>query len=291
MSKKELSQPFGLSDVANYIKKLLNIKTSQDIDVMGIINANEDSFFKGSRFSGSLAVTQIEKMIDEGATIIDIGGVSSRPNSVVVDVDDELQRVKPIVEAIYENKLYEKATFSIDSYAPKVIDLCLSKGFRIVNDITGLRDDEVCRLCGEYDATAVIMHMQGTPQTMQIDPSYVDILDEIYSFFKSRIEKANSFGISDIILDIGIGFGKKLDDNLLLLKHLEHFLSLDKRLLVGASRKSMIDMIDKSLVEDRLAGTLALHLEAYKKGASILRVHDVKEHIQAIKVTKALQNI
>ena len=149
-------------------------------------------------------------------------------------------------------------------------------------------NDDICKLTANYNARAIVMHMQGTPATMQKSPDYVNILNEIYIFFENRIEEVKSFGISDIVLDVGIGFGKTLEHNLFLIKHLEHFLTLQKTLLVGASRKSMIDKISTSLPQERLAGTLALHLEAIKNGASMLRVHDVKEHLQAIRVKEAL---
>lgn len=291
LSRKELAQPFGLKDLAKELKAISKAKKPTSVDVMGIINANEDSFYQGSRFNQSNAVEAVEKMIEDGASIIDIGGVSSRPNAAVVSVDEELQRVKPIIDAIKQNKLYDKVKFSIDSYEPKVISYALESGFKIVNDITGLVDDEVCKLCASYSATTVIMHMQGTPQTMQDNPKYKNILSDVYSFLDTRIKKANSFGIDDIIVDIGIGFGKTLEDNLSLIKNLEHFLTLDKQILVGASRKSMVDMIYPSSVEYRLSGTLALHLEALRNGASILRVHDVKEHLQAIKVQMALKSL
>ena len=288
LSKKELAQAFGLRDLADKLKEISQIKKQNSVDIMGVINANDDSFFSGSRFKSSDAILKIEQMIDDGANIIDIGGVSSRPNAPKVSVEDEFVRVKPIIDSISKNKLYEKVKFSIDSYEPKVISYALDSGFNIVNDITGLKDDEVCKLCASYGATAVIMHMQGSPQTMQDNPSYNNILNDVYSFLDKRVQKAESFGVSDIIIDVGIGFGKSLDDNLSLIKNLEGFLTLNKKILVGASRKSMIDKISPSLVEDRVAGTIALHLEAYRNGASILRVHDVKEHIQAIKVQEAL---
>jgi len=291
LSKKELSQPFGLKNLALELSNMLKVKKSDKVEIMGIINANDDSFFKGSRFVDADAIQTIEQMIEDGADIIDIGGVSSAPNSVSVDAREELQRVKNILDAVSREKLYNHARFSIDSYAPTVIEYALERGFNIVNDITGLRDDEICKLCASYGATAIIMHMQGTPQTMQNNPQYENILTEIYKFLKSSIDKAQSFGVNDIIVDIGIGFGKTLQDNLTLIKNLEHFLTLQKRVLVGASRKSMINQISASNVEDRLAGTIALHLEAYKNGASILRVHDVKEHFQAIRVQQALKNI
>jgi dihydropteroate synthase len=291
LSKKELAQPFGLKVLAKKLQDILNVKKPSYVDIMGVINANDDSFFSGSRFNGTSAINVIKLMIENGADIIDIGGVSSAPNSLHVDKTEELKRVKPILDVIKKEKLYEKARFSIDSYEPEVISYALKSGFKIVNDITGLTNDEVCKLCASYNATAVIMHMKGTPQTMQDNPKYDNILSDVYSFFEQRIERAESFGVEDIILDVGIGFGKTLEHNLMLIKNLEHFLTLDKPLLVGASRKSMINKISKSLPEDRLAGTLALHLEAVKNGVSILRVHDVAEHTQAIKVQKSLMEL
>ncbi|MDA7818130.1 dihydropteroate synthase [Sulfurimonas sp.] len=291
LGKKELAQPFGLKDLAHQLQEIVKVKKPLHVDVMGVINANDDSFFSESRFRSDDAIEAIKNMINDGATIIDIGGVSSAPNSLSVEVEEELQRVQPIVDVIKKEKLYEKCKFSIDSYEPKVIEYALKGGFSIVNDITGLENDEVCRLCASYNATAVIMHMQGNPTNMQNNPSYENILTDIYSFFEARIQKAESFGISDIIVDIGIGFGKSLEDNLTLIKHLGHFLTLKKPLLVGASRKSMIDKISSSLPENRLAGTLTLHMESIRNGASIVRVHDVYEHMQALKVQKEIDNI
>ena len=291
LSKKELAQPFGLKDLAHSLKDMLSIEKPLHVEVMGVINANDDSFFSASRFNTLDAINMIEKMIDDGASIIDIGGVSSAPNTLHVEASEELKRVKPILELIKEKKLYEKVKFSIDSYEPLVIKEALESGFVIVNDITGLENDEVCKLIAEYEATAVIMHMQGKPQTMQDNPQYDNILSDVYNFLQERIQKAESFGISDIIVDIGIGFGKTLEDNLMLIKNLEHFLTLNKPLLVGASRKSMIDKISPSKPDDRLAGTLALHVESIRNGASILRVHDVAEHIQVIKVQEALDSV
>ncbi len=291
LSKKELIQPFGLKELAFKLKEYSKITKPTNIEIMGVLNANEDSFFNESRFQGSKAIEKIEQMIDNGAHIIDIGGVSSRPNASRVSAEEELSRVKPIIDSIYFSKLYKNSKFSIDSYEPKVISYALNKGFNIVNDITGLVDDEVCKLCASYNATAVIMHMQGTPQTMQKNPKYDNLLSEVHSYLDTQIKKAESLGVEDIIVDMGIGFGKTLEDNLMLIKNLEGFLTLNKKILVGASRKSMIDKISPSNVEDRLSGTLALHLEALKNGASILRVHDVKEHIQALKVFQALRTV
>ncbi len=291
LSKKELAQPFGLKELAAKLKQFTKIKKPSHVEIMGVINANDDSFFSGSRFQGTHAIEKIVKMIEEGADIIDVGGVSSRPNSLSVSAEEELQRVKPILDAISKEKLYDKVRFSIDSYEPEVISYALESGFKIVNDITGLQNDEVCKLCASYDATAVIMHMQGIPQTMQENPEYDDVINDVYTFLEDRIHKAESFGVNDIIVDIGIGFGKTLEHNLLLIKHLENFLTLGKKVLVGASRKSMINEIYPSKIEERLSGTLTLHLESLRNGASILRVHDVAEHKQAIKVQKALEKI
>ena len=230
-------------------------------------------------------------MIEDGANIIDIGAVSSRPGSLPVSENIELDRLKDIVQTIYQNKYYEKVDFSIDSFSPKVIEYVLNHGFKIVNDITGLQNDEVCKLVSKYNAQAVIMHMQNNQTNMQEAPFYEDVIVEIDDFFTKRLEKVKSFGVKDIVLDVGIGFGKTLEHNLLLLKNLEHFKHFGYELLIGASRKSMIDKITPTEVLDRLPGTLAIHLESIRNGASIIRCHDVKEHFQAIKVFEAIENI
>jgi len=259
--------------------------------IMGVLNANEDSFFKSSRFDSKEASSKIESMIENGANIIDIGAVSSRPGSIAVDEKIELERLKNIVDIIYNEKYFEKVDFSIDSYSPLVINYVLNKGFKIVNDITGLQDDEVCKVCSKYDAQVVIMHMQNNPSNMQERPLYKDIVLDIDNFFDKQIKKAKKFGINDIVLDVGIGFGKNLEHNLMLLKNLDYFKHFGYELLIGASRKSMIDMISPSTIENRLAGTLAIHLESIRNGASIIRCHDVYEHNQAIKVHEAINNI
>ena len=288
LARKELAQPFGLKELAVKLKKIAKVKKPKECEIMGVINANDDSFFSGSRFLERDAVVMIEQMIEEGADIIDIGAVSSRPNAAIVSATEELERITPILELIKEKNIAQNVRLSIDSYEPLVIQKALNAGFTIVNDITGLENDAVCELCASYEATAVIMHMQGTPQTMQNSPIYNSVLDDVYSFFSERIEKAEHFGIKDIVLDVGIGFGKSLEDNISLIKNLEHFLTLEKKLLVGASRKSMIDKIFPSSVEQRLSGTLTLHLEAFRNGAAMLRVHDVYAHKQALEVQKAL---
>lgn len=290
LSRKELAQPFGLKELAKSLKDYVK-EQNYPTKIMGVLNANEDSFFKNSRFDNSQASLKIEQMIEDGANIIDIGAVSSRPGSIAVHEDVELQRIKDIVDTIYKNKYYEKVDFSIDSYAPKVIDYVLNHGFKIVNDITGLQNDEVCKIAAIYDAQVVIMHMQNNPTNMQQEPYYENVILEIDEYLKNQIQKAQSFGIKDIVLDVGIGFGKTLEHNLKLLKNLEHFKHFGYELLIGASRKSMIDKIIPTAIEDRLAGTLAIHLESIRNGASIIRCHDVKEHFQAIKVFEAINSI
>ena len=290
LSKKELAQPFGLKELAKELKSFINNK-KYPTKIMGVINTNDDSFFKKSRFKDKNAIKKIKQMIEQGASIIDIGAVSSRPGSLAVDAEIELNRVKPICDIIKKEKLYKKATFSIDSYTPSVVEYALKSGFKIVNDITGLSDDKVAQLTAKYDASIVIMHMLGTPKTMQQNPQYDNIMCEVDDFFKQRIQKAKDFGIKNIILDVGIGFGKTLEHNLILLKNMEHFLHFGYEVLIGASRKSMIDKIVCSDIEERLPGTLAIHLNSIKKGASIVRCHDVKEHNQAIKVFEAIENL
>lgn len=259
--------------------------------IMGVLNANEDSFFKDSRFDGKEAISKIETMIEDGANIIDIGAVSSRPGSVAVEEKIELERLKNIVDTIYKEKYFEKVDFSIDSYSPLVIDYVLNKGFKIVNDITGLSNDEVCKVSAKYNAKVIIMHMQNNPENMQEKPEYDNVVLDIDIYFKKQIQKAKDFGINNIALDVGIGFGKTLEHNLLLLNKLDYFQHFGYEILIGASRKSMIDMITPSKIKDRLPGTLAIHLEAVNRGASIIRCHDVYEHYQALKVQEAINSI
>lgn len=267
---------------------MTNAKHLNPIEIMGVLNANNDSFYHKSRFDKYCAQKNIEIMIEDGANIIDIGAVSSKPGSMGISCKEELDRIKDIIDLIAQQKLYEKIQFSLDSYSPLVIEYALNNGFSIINDITGLQNDAVAKLVGQYQAKIVIMHMQKMPDTMQESPVYEDVIAEVNDFFGQRIEKAKQFNIKEIILDVGIGFGKTLNHNLLLLKNLNQFKHFGYELLIGASRKSMIDMISPSLVEQRLSGTLAIHLESINKGASIIRCHDVKEHQQAISVQQAI---
>lgn len=288
LSRKELAQPFGLKLLAKELQRFLAASKTKSCEIMGVLNANEDSFFAMSRFQSYEAIEKMEMMIEEGADIIDIGGVSSRPGSESVSEEEELRRIRPVVDAIYQQKLYEKVRFSLDSYSPLALSYALERGFHIINDITGLQNDAVCQLAAQYEARVVIMHMQGEQKTMQVSPSYENLFKQMETFFEQRMEKAQKFGIKEIVLDVGIGFGKRLEDNLSLIQHLHHFKKFNKGLLIGASRKSMINAISASKPEERLPGTLAIHLKAYENGATIIRCHDVKAHSQALKVHQAI---
>jgi len=290
LSKKELAQPFGLKSVASELKKFLSIK-NMPMKIMGVININNDSFFEGSRFQKEDAVAQIKQMITDGADIIDIGAVSSRPDAEMVSELVEHERMKPICDAIESKKLYEKATFSIDSYTPSVVEYALKSGFTFVNDITGVSDEAIIKLAVKYEAKLCIMHMQGTPQNMQENPYYNDVIVEVSQFFEERIAKCESLGLErkNIILDVGIGFGKTLEHNITLIKNMAHFKVFGCEVLVGASRKSMIDKIVSTPIKERLAGTLTIHLKAVENGANIVRCHDVKEHVQAFAVADKLK--
>jgi len=290
LSKKELAQPFGLKTVAKELKKFLS-QRAYETQIMGVVNANDDSFFEGSRFVSGEAVTQIKRMIEEGADIIDVGAVSSRPGAALVSAKEELDRIKPICDAIKSQKLYEKATFSVDSYEPSVVAYALESGFTLINDITGASDATIIKLALKYDAKLCIMHMQGTPQTMQKNPHYEDVMVEVSDFFEERIAKCEALGMrrENIILDVGIGFGKTLEHNLILLKNMNHFTYFGCEVLIGASRKSIISKIIPTSTGERLPGTLAIHLKAVENGATIVRCHDVSEHKQALAVLDAMR--
>ncbi|MEA3490963.1 MAG: dihydropteroate synthase [Campylobacterota bacterium] len=290
LSRKELAQPFGLKAVAGELKQFLHTK-DHPMKIMGVINANSDSFFAGSRFMAEDAIAKIKKMIEDGASLIDIGALSSRPGAKEVSCEVELERIKPICDIIKSERLYDKALFSIDSYRPEVINYALQSGFGLINDISGASDERVIKLAVKYRSKLCIMHMSGTPETMQQNPHYGDVMVEVSDFFEERISRCEALGVAleDIVLDVGIGFGKSLEHNLTLIKNLQHFKKFGCEILIGASRKSMIDKITPTPTEERLPGTLAIHLKAVESGASIVRCHDVSEHQQALRVWRAMR--
>ncbi len=290
LSNKLKSQPFELRELSQ-ILQTNKTKPKTKTKLMGVLNINNDSFYDKSRNTQHQAIAQIEQLINQKADIIDIGAVSSRPGSEAISAVDELNRIKELIKQIHKQKLYDKVQFSIDSYEPLVVRYALEHGFKIVNDITGLTNDNIAKLVSQFEATAVIMHMQKTPQTMQDNPTYDDVIADVDRFFAIQITKAQKFAIKNIILDVGIGFGKTTTQNLRLLKHMEHFRKYGLELLVGVSRKSIIDDIYPSSPNDRLAGSIALHLSAVQNGVSIIRCHDIKEHRQALDMIEAMDDI
>jgi len=256
--------------------------------IMGIVNVTPDSFYPGSRIKKDKLIDIVSKMINDGAEIIDVGGESTRPGAEEVPLDEELNRVVPVIETIKKNF---DVIVSVDSYKSKVADESLKVGADIVNDISALRfDKNMVNVIRKFDCPVILMHMKGTPKDMQKNPYYEDPVLEIYEFLKERIEFAKRNGIEKIIIDPGIGFGKRLTDNLLIIKNLSKFKELGYPILLGASRKSMIGTILDLPVEERLEGTLAITAIGVVNGADIIRVHDVRENYKAVKVAEAIKN-
>jgi len=279
LAKKEKLQDFGLKKLAGFLE-------TKFTKPAGVANINSDSFNEQSRINTQNGVAKIEAMIEAGADYIDLGGVSSRPGSEYCGREEEFRRIKDIVEEIYKLNLHEKAKFSLDSFDEYCLEFALNHGFKMINDITA--NANLATLAARYDAQFCMMHMQGDPATMQIAPKYNDLIGEISDFFEQKIVLARELGAKKIVLDVGIGFGKTAEQNLLLIKHLEHFLKFDCPLLVGASRKSVINHYYPSEVKDRLPGSLYLHLEAFRNGAQIIRTHDVTEHKQLFDMHEAM---
>ncbi|CAM2827274.1 dihydropteroate synthase [Helicobacter hepaticus] len=282
-------QPFGLKTLKSLLQG--HLKTQSAVpSLMAIINATPDSFYKHSQTEGEQAIKRINTLLEKEVDIIDIGAASSRPGSELIESDEEIARLKPIVEYIATHKLYEKVCFSIDTYNPQTADYALSRGFKMINDVSGFSNAQMIQVATKYNARVVLMHTKGTPETMQsLTDSYTHLFNDIDCFFEHKIALLNDAGITDIILDIGFGFAKDTSQNIALIKDLAHFLHFGFPLLVGASRKNTIGQITGKKVENRLAGTLALHLFALQNGASILRIHDEDEHIDMLKMYKAMQ--
>jgi len=265
-----------------------NLLQSKRTLIVGILNVTPDSFSDGGLFFDTeKAIAHAKEMIQEGADIIDIGGESTKPGSVPVSEEEELRRVKPIIERLRKETT---VPISIDTYKPRVAEECLKLGVQIVNDVTGLRNEEMIRVVAQYKAPVVLMHMKGMPKSMQENPVYTDVVQEIKEFFKERIQAAREAGIQDIILDPGIGFGKTVEHNLQILKRLGEFKDLGYPILVGTSRKSFIGKLnDGAPVEQRLEGSLASMVIAIMNGATMVRVHDVKPAKRAIQIADAIK--
>ena len=262
--------------------------------IMGVLNLTPDSFYDGDRYtSPDKALIQAQRMVDEGAHIIDIGGESSRPGAQPVTVEEELKRVIPIIEKI--NRRLPNVPISIDTRKAPVARRAYESGATIINDITGLQEPQMMSFIKEVNCFAVMMHMQGTPETMQNNPSYDDgnVVDQIFNFFERQLNKLEEFGIDRqrITVDPGIGFGKTLAHNLKLIRNLSRFKELTGSVLLGVSRKSFIGLILDLPVEERLEGSLAASVAAVMQGVDTLRVHDVKETVRAVRVAEAILEV
>ncbi|EDO7202713.1 TPA: dihydropteroate synthase [Campylobacter coli] len=286
---KEKLQDFGLKNLARFLEN--DFSKPKQAELMAVINVNEDSFNADSRVSYKDFEERLNEILALNPEYIDIGAVSSRPKSVYCGKEEEFRRLKNVLDLIYDKNYYEKAIFSLDSFDEYCLEYALNKGFKFINDISSLRNLNLAKLASKYNAKYCLMHMQNDPLTMQDDPRYDDLLDEMSSFFKEKLEILDTLGVKESILDVGIGFGKSAEHNMILIKHLEHFLQFKKPLLIGASRKSMFNAYYESEVKDRLAGTLYLHLKAFENGASIIRVHDLYEHKQLFAMANAMQSI
>jgi len=254
--------------------------------VMGILNITPDSFYDGGSYLNIIdQLKQVEKMISEGASIIDIGANSTRPGAEPVTEKEELARLLPSLTAI--NGHFSEIVISVDTYRTPIAKAAIEHGATIINDTYGGRyDGEMFELIAHHNIPYILMHMQGSPDTMQINPHYKDVVKEIHEFFKSRIDLIPS-GYNQFILDPGFGFGKTVENNFLVLKHFESFCSFKRPLLAGLSRKSMINRILQIKPQKALNGTTVLNTIALMKGANILRVHDVKEAVEAINLLEA----
>jgi dihydropteroate synthase len=265
--------------------KLVDLNTPK---VMGVLNITPDSFYDGGRYKDAKSVlNQTEKLISEGATFLDIGAYSSRPGADFISENEELKRIVPVVELIQKNN--PDVLISIDSFRAKVIRECVSAGAVISNDISaGKLDPDMIKTVGELGVPYIMMHMRGTPQTMKNHTTYQHLINEIYAYFSKQIELARQHNITDIIIDPGFGFAKTLAQNYELLNQMEFFKNLNCPILTGVSRKSMIYKVLGCTAEEALNGTTALNMVALMNGACILRVHDVKEAVECIKLFNQL---
>jgi dihydropteroate synthase len=270
---------------------MAQVTISSRLQVMGVINTTPDSFSDGGSFDTiEKAFTQARQFIAEGVDILDIGGESTRPGSRQVDLDEELERTVPLIKAIRE---ISEVPISIDTNKPGVMQAAVEAGATIINSISALRMDNSLAIAAELNVPVCLMHMQGSPETMQSDPVYKDVVAEVKEFLSERIDAALKAGIAlqNIIIDPGFGFGKTIEHNLLLLRSLSQFRELGVPLMAGLSRKRMIGSILDKPVDQRLYGSIAVAVMAAMLGADILRVHDVAETIDAIKMVRALAEV
>lgn len=255
--------------------------------VMGILNLTPDSFYDGGKLNGlDAALAQAEKHLNEGAAILDIGGMSSRPGAEIIDPQEEQERVLPVVKALV--KQFPQAILSIDTLHSAVANACLHEGAHIINDISaGRYNSDMAATVAQHKAPIIIMHMQGMPATMQQNPHYHNVVTEVYAFLGERIATLKETGINDIIIDPGFGFGKTLQHNYALLNNLNYFRQLNTPLLAGISRKGMLYRLLGITADEALNATTVANTMALMNGANILRVHDVKPAVEAVKLFNA----
>jgi len=256
--------------------------------VMGILNVTPDSFYAGSRSNSEKDIlVRVEKMISEGMDILDLGGQSTRPGAIYISAQEELNRVLPVVRSIRNE--FPSLTISVDTFYSEVANSCLREGAHWINDVSGGRmDSNLWNIAAEAQCTYVLMHSRGDSSNMKSLAQYENVVEEVYAYFQMEIEKLKSLGISKIVLDLGFGFAKNKEHNFELLQHLEKFNQFELPVLVGVSRKKMIQQTLDTSAEESLNGTTVLHAFALDRGASILRVHDVLEAKQAVELYSAL---
>ncbi len=257
--------------------------------VMGILNVTEDSFYDGGKYqSEKYWLQRTEEMISQGASIIDIGAESTRPGAKKVEVKDEINKLLPVIKSI--KKRFPDVVISIDTYHSQTAKACVETGADMINDISGGSIDEnMLATIAALKVPYILMHIKGTPQDMQKNPQYHHLIQEVNDFFTDKIQRLNELGFDDIILDPGFGFGKTVQHNYQLMNQLEFFTAQKHPVLVGISRKSMINKVLDCLPKDALNGTTVLHTISLLKGAKILRVHDVKEAMETIKIVEQLK--
>ena len=259
--------------------------------IMGILNVTPDSFSDGGQFFGEdVALKQAKQMVADGATIVDVGGESTRPGATIVSIEREIERVIPVIEAI-ESEI--DVVISIDTSKPEVMRAAIAAGAGLINDVQALRVNGALDAAFELEVPVCLMHAQGTPKTMQERPHYEDVVEEVINFLLERVEICEARGIKrdKLIVDPGFGFGKRARHNLRLMKYLEQIVHLDLPVLVGISRKSIIGELLNVPMEERLAGSLAMASLAVWKGAKLIRTHDVKETAQAVNLTNYVMQV
>lgn len=256
--------------------------------VMGILNITPNSFFDGGRYSSEKEILEkVEKMLAEGATFIDIGAYSSKPSAEFVSEDEELNRIVPVVQLLVKH--FPEILISIDTFRSEVARVCIENGAAIINDISaGNLDDKMLEVIAQYNVPYIMMHMRGTPETMQSMTEYEDVVKEVLLYFSEKISQARSLGIHDLIVDPGFGFAKTISQNYEVMQKLELFHHLELPILIGISRKSMIHKTLEINADEALNGTTVLNTIALSKGAQILRVHDVKEAVECVKLYQKL---